>query len=307
MNYRLGFYINPHNTNRTELLDCLYESKIKYIGTDGCDWHPEDERNEIDKFAEDLKNRGIRLYATHACSPILAMPDRSTPAELFEEQINEIKRAAIWNAKTIVYHACWMRDVKYDETSKALESVPWNAFVDLNAETITKLANEADKYGINLVFENTNCGKQAESFKGFADIIQAVDKANVGFLIDTGHAHIAGDNLADEVAFAGQKLLDTHLHDNMGLVKNKYADKLNKYADDLHLPPGLGTINWPEFIRELNKINYSGPLMFEGVFGHQENLQNGYFKGKLSFKDIIELTINNWRAFELLASHINEK
>jgi sugar phosphate isomerase/epimerase len=70
-----------------------------------------------------------------------------------------------------------------------------------------------------------------------------------GFVLDTGHAHIAGD-LSGLVNLAGRRLQSLHLHDNDG-------------HGDQHLVPGEGTIDWVPFLRELRASGYEGPLMLE--------------------------------------------
>ena len=100
--------------------------------------------------------------------------------------------------------------------------------------------------------------------------------------------------MGNEIRTAGPLLLDTHFHDNAGPGNDGLFP-------DQHLPVGLGTIDWQDACRALNEIEFSGPVVFEGVLGPGDSIENGRFGGKLSHKDLINITIANWRAFEALA------
>ena len=79
--------------------------------------------------------------------------------------------------------------------------------------------------------------------------IKARNADSFGFVLDTGHAQLAG-NLADLPALAGRRLQNVHLHDNDG-------------RSDLHGFPGSGVIKWPVFMRALDLCGYEGPMLLE--------------------------------------------
>lgn len=85
-----------------------------------------------------------------------------------------------------------------------------------------------------------------------ADVINIAHQrsaAAFGVVLDTGHAHIAGD-LDSLAQAAGRRLQNLHLHDNDARA-------------DLHLVPGTGTIDWALFMQSLRTSGYEGPLMLE--------------------------------------------
>ncbi len=47
-------------------------------------------------------------------------------------------------------------------------------------------------------------------------------------------------------------LRTTHVHDNDG-------------RQDTHLPPGLGTLDWPAWLEALDAIDYRGPILLECI------------------------------------------
>jgi len=86
--------------------------------------------------------------------------------------------------------------------------------------------------------------------------------------------------------------LTLHLNDNFGPTPPNY----DIYDGDLHLVPGLGTIDWVQVILALRAVDYHGPIFVEG----------GNYPGG-NFKEAAELTIRNWRIFELLADSLSSR
>ena len=71
----------------------------------------------------------------------------------------------------------------------------------------------------------------------------------VGRRHDVGHAHVTG-GAPDAIDTLGGYIVTTHIHDNRGKT-------------DDHLVPFDGTIDWTATLTALQKVGYTGPLMFE--------------------------------------------
>jgi sugar phosphate isomerase/epimerase len=76
-----------------------------------------------------------------------------------------------------------------------------------------------------------------------------LDVSHAGICMDFGHAHLIGD-VADAVEIAAEHLIATHVHDN-------------HQAQDEHLVPYLGTINWDMALMTLQKIGYEDTYLME--------------------------------------------
>ena len=85
------------------------------------------------------------------------------------------------------------------------------------------------------------------------------DSSAVGFCWDTGHELCYNDG-KDMLALYGDRLLGTHLNDNLGISR---ADGKIFWTDDLHLLPFDGIIDWVDAANRLNKVGYDGILTFE--------------------------------------------
>ena len=292
---QLGVYLNPRGAERRQAMEALADAGIQLIGTDGCTWHPDRDRHEIDSFLADLADFGLSVYSMHAVPPILARADQETPPDLWQALRTDLRRLALQGGRTAVYHACWMRDIPPEHFDQSIAAVGWAAFVERYARTVKRLAQEASRFEISILLENVPHSVHAQSVMGSVDVLEAVSEPNVGVCLDSGHTHLVGGlSVGDEVRAAGSLLRDTHFHDNIGPVGGVRFDQ--------HVPPGLGTINWQDVCRALDEISFPGPVIFEGVLGPADSIENGRFGGKLTYQDLIQITVTNWRACELFAA-----
>jgi sugar phosphate isomerase/epimerase len=292
---QLGVYLNPRGAERRQAMEALANAGIQWIGTDGCTWHPDRDRHEIDAFLTDLADFGLIVYSMHAVPPVLARADQETPPDLWDTLRTDLRRLALQGGRTAVYHACWMRDVAPEHFDQSIAAVGWDAFVERYARTVKRLAQEASRFEISILLENVPHSVHAQSVTGFVDLLEAVNEPNVGICLDSGHTHLVGGlSVGDEVRAAGSLLRDTHFHDNIGPVGGVRFDQ--------HIPPGLGTINWQDVCQALDEISFPGPVIFEGVLGPGDSIKSGRFGGELSYQDLIQITVANWRACESFAA-----
>jgi len=91
-----------------------------------------------------------------------------------------------------------------------------------------------------------------------AGIMETVDRSNLGFVLDVGHANTNG-NVEDFLKMKDQ-VIHAHIHDNHG-------------ERDEHLPIGSGTVNWRRVMQTFN--GYSGRFVTESrsLVQGQESLQ----------------------------------
>ena len=85
------------------------------------------------------------------------------------------------------------------------------------------------------------------------------DYDNVGFCLDTGH-ELCYNHGQDMLALYGDRLIATHLNDNLGI---RDFDGAITCIDDLHLLPFDGICDWQEVANRLHKCGFDGPLTFE--------------------------------------------
>lgn len=117
-----------------------------------------------------------------------------------------------------------------------------------------KVVEEASKLGVKIAFENT---EGEEHLAALMDAFQ--DCPNVGFCWDTGH-QMCYNHSKDMMELYGDRLLCTHLNDNLGI--SDFDGKIF-WTDDLHILPFDGIGDWEDIAKKLNRHSYKGELTFE--------------------------------------------
>jgi sugar phosphate isomerase/epimerase len=91
------------------------------------------------------------------------------------------------------------------------------------------------------------------------EYVRIVNEADIRFHLDVAHANLDVESLDLQVFLdrfkPGDKLLHIHISDNIGGSAAK--------GWDLHLPIGVGSINWDEVFKVLRSYGYSGTVTLE--------------------------------------------
>ena len=131
---------------------------------------------------------------------------------------------------------------------------------DLNMDRYARLIPAAKKYGVTILLENMFTRHKkiiAACCSDFHLACRYVDELNqlageelFGFCLDTGHALLVSQDIRDVMAQLGSRIKAFHIHDNNG-------------ADDQHVAPYMGILDWDRFAEGLRIIGYQGALCFE--------------------------------------------
>lgn len=120
-----------------------------------------------------------------------------------------------------------------------------------NFETVVR---EAERLGVKIAFENA---EGVEYLRAVLDHFRG--SPAVGFCWDTGHQMCYNFD-TDLMALYGDRLLGTHIHDNLGC--KDFAGNPSP-RDDLHLLPFDGIGDWPDIAAKIKRSGFAGPLTFE--------------------------------------------
>jgi sugar phosphate isomerase/epimerase len=125
-----------------------------------------------------------------------------------------------------------------------------------NAEAIARLVSDAEARGLTIMVENL--GRSFSKVEDFEPIFAAA--GNARFHLDVAHAHMwrgkgEPNRTAELLEAFRDRLAHVHVSDNLG-------------GDDLHLPLGVGTIDWPEAVATLKSAGWDGTVTLE-VFAHE--------------------------------------
>lgn len=175
------------------------------------------------------------------------------------------KAAGMWSRNETVFSPA------LEEQKKALavcakEKIPvmvvhtWIGFTytfdasDLHFDNFDILVDEAEKHGIKIAFENT----EGEEYL-FALMEHYKNCSTVGFCWDSGH-EMCYNHSKDLLARFGERLIMTHLNDNLGISS---FDGTTFWTDDLHLLPYDGIADWDDTVARLKKSSKQEYLNFE--------------------------------------------
>jgi sugar phosphate isomerase/epimerase len=144
-------------------------------------------------------------------------------------------------------------------------------------ENFSRIADEAEKLGVKIAFENTEGEMYLEAI-----LNRYKDVQNVGFCFDSGH-ELCYNYGKDILSKYGERLFVTHLNDNMGMT----GDELTFY-DDSHLLPFDGIADWNGIAKRIKSFDYSGTLSFEVISkGRPTRTDNDIYKN-LSSQEYVD-------------------
>jgi sugar phosphate isomerase/epimerase len=160
-------------------------------------------------------------------------------------------------ASRVVYHAL---DVRRSGTESEQE-----------AQALKPLARWAEALGVIVCLENlcpvypgpANVCHDPEAVRR---LVQRIDSPGVRMLLDVGHANVVADLDHTPVAALVEPVLDVvalfHVHDNLGGRRFDGAGfAFDPLRLDLHLAPGVGTLDWESIAPLLS--SHAAPLLME--------------------------------------------
>ena len=123
-------------------------------------------------------------------------------------------------------------------------------FYRINYEFFRKLLPFAKEHDVTICFENMPMKHLTISTtEKTLEFIHEINDEHFKLCLDTGHEAIFG-NVGDAVRLAGKDLRVFHIHDNSG-------------KRDDHWFPGMGVIDWKDFMAAIKEIEFDGVLSLE--------------------------------------------
>ncbi len=120
-----------------------------------------------------------------------------------------------------------------------------------------KLIDRAVGRGVKIAFENQR------KLANLAFVMELYrDIPEVGFCWDNGHESCFTPGL-EYMPIFGNRLIYTHIHDNLGVVKKEDKDPGAPQSDDLHYIPFDGNIDFNRFAEHIKKSGFTGTLTLE--------------------------------------------
>lgn len=233
--------------------------KIKQHGYDAVDYNISDTDCELysmgeteleekmKKEAESAREAGIVISQVHG--PWRYPPQDATEedrAERLEKMQKCARMTALLGCKYLVIHPIMPYGTHDLELGRAQETRA------LNEQFFRALVDYAKQYGITVCMENMPMLQfSLATPKQVLEFVQNFDDENLKICLDTGHVAVfPGESAGDAVRELGEYIKVLHIHDNKG-------DR------DAHLHPTEGIVDWADFFRALDEINFDGVLSLE--------------------------------------------
>ena len=201
-----------------------------------------DETADLEGIRRHGDNIGLHLQSIHA--PFAKMDRLWYPDEFTEPTvqrlINCIRDCEKIHAPIVVLHA--------------FITFTRNTATDAGIENFARVVEAARDTGVKLAFENTEGDAYLHALMAAFQ-----DEPHVGFCWDTGH-EMCYNHHEDLLARYGDRLLCTHLNDNLGILDYEGS---TTFHDDLHLLPFDGIADWQGIADRLDACGYEGELTFE--------------------------------------------
>ena len=187
---------------------------------------------------------GLALQSLHAPfhgAAALWSEDAAVSSPAVEELLEALEDCRRFDIPVMVMHT-WI-GFEYTQTPNAAGLRNFGIIVE-----------KAKKYGIQIAFENT----EGDEFL-FALMDHFKGHPSVGYCWDSGH-EMCYSHSEDLLAKLGDRLIMTHLNDNLGVSR---FDGKTYWTDDLHLLPYDGIADWDVLIQRLRKSKKLEILNFE--------------------------------------------
>ncbi|MBC2049133.1 2-keto-myo-inositol isomerase [Listeria booriae] len=211
----------------------------------------------MDKLPEYLKTHTLDDLATyfqnHHIKPL------ALNALVFFNNRDEAGHAAIIQEFQEMMHICDKIGAKYVvavplvTTEKILKKDIKQSCI----EVLQELSNIAESHGVKIALEfvgHPEC--TVNTFEDAYDIVQAVNRDNVGLVFDSFHFHAMGSNIESLKNADGSKIFIFHIDDTEDF-------QIGLLTDDDRVWPGHGAIDLKAHITTLKQIGYSDVVSVE--------------------------------------------
>lgn len=239
--------------------------KLKGIGFDAVspEWEPDVNMAEI---FQNAKASGLELQSLHAPykdTANLWSREKEVYEPALKAMLSALDDCETFGIPVLVVHTWIGFEYKFCKESLYFK----------NFET---LVAAAEKAGVQIAFENT----EGEEYL-FALMEHFRQNSTVGFCWDSGH-EMCYNHSQDLLAKFGDRLIMTHLNDNLGISR---FDGKTFWTDDLHLLPYDGIADWDYNINRLKNAKRLEILNFElCIFSKPGRLENEVY-AKMSLEE----------------------
>lgn len=234
------------NSNLEKDLEYCEKYGYDYIEIRSMDKLPEYlQEHSIDELTEFFNTNHIKPLALNA---LVFFNNRDEAG--YKAIIDEFKVMMLWAEKLGVKYVVAVPLVTEEKILK--EDIK-----NSSVKVLRELSEIAEPYGVKIALEfvgHPQC--TVNTFGQAYDIIETVNRSNVGLVLDCFHFHAMGSNLEDLKNADGSKIFILHIDDTEDFP-------IGFLTDEDRVWPGHGAIDLDGILSTLKEIGYSGVVSIE--------------------------------------------
>jgi L-ribulose-5-phosphate 3-epimerase len=208
------------------------------------------------EFHRRLTARGLQASTVHGPTErnVLGAPHEAWRTDAVAVLVRYIRFAAAVGAPDIVVHPVPNPVLVPNPTQPS----SGDRIRDAVLRSLEELVPVAEEAGVRILLENLpyRCACPFLSMDELRPLVDGYPAAQLGLVVDTGHAWVIGNDPVEEIRIAGRRLGGTHLQD---------VDR--DTPEDRHWVPTHGDLDWQAIIGALHEVNYAGAWTFEAHRG----------------------------------------
>lgn len=248
INWRIGLSTGCfYNQSILECLPLIRESGFDTIEVCSSPAHLDfHDKAAVKRAGDRIRELHLEAYSFHApFAPnidISAMEVEQRAASI-KEILSAAEAAALLNVHYFVIHPG-------PENPAPIRSEDQLPRIQHVIDSLDQIAKRCRELGAACVLENKLPHLVFGNASELLWILDGLKSLEVGVCLDTGHAFLSGGDMNDLIQKLHRRLQMIHAHDNAG-------------ANDEHLPPGEGAIDWGKLLGSLAQVGFHGALILE--------------------------------------------
>lgn len=197
------------------------------------------------EFKECAHANGLQIHQLHGVWPHVDDATREGRNKTIEYLKSNIRCAQKLGCPHVVIHPC-MPSLYTDKLADEQEEFEVNGYL------LESLAPVAKECGVMVCFENMPFPQKSafSSVSNIKRLLSQVQNEHIKACLDCGHFNCEKKDIREAICLLGSDLAALHVHDD-------------RHAQDRHLIPFQGDIDWDGFIQGLKAIGYQGYISLE--------------------------------------------
>jgi protein FrlC len=217
-------------------------------------------REQKEETIEKISRRGLKVIST---CPILFRTEDwihfeyefnlAHPDELERRKAVDFVKGCMELTRALESTTMLVLPGKVDQPDFMKSKVPYRTYFAQAVKSLKECAEHASQFELTLGIENAVVGNFADTPGEIHRLLSAVDSERVRAYVDTANANVFYPPEEYLEVLRGKMVDCIHVSDNDGMRSD-------------HLPVGMGSIDFPRFLKKLKSSGWDGYLVLETFY-----------------------------------------